>query len=65
MTYSGSAHSEPDSYTAANMASLLQNPVVMNGAPISPRPAAHMKAYVFFMRFRRPPMSVMNREPTT
>ena len=30
----GNAHSLPDSYTAAKIASLLQKPVVINGAHI-------------------------------
>ena len=64
MMNSGNAHSLPDSYTAANIASLLQNPVVIKGAPIKPSPAAHINAYVFFICLRRPPMSVMNLEPT-
>ena len=61
--YNGNAHSLPDSYTDAKIASLLQKPVVINGAPIKPRPAAHMNAYVFFICFRRPPISVINLEP--
>ena len=61
----GNAQPLPDSYTAEKIASLLQNPVVMNGAPISARPAAHMNAYVFLICFRKPPISVINRDPTT
>src|ERR671917_240016 len=45
------------------MASLLQNPDVIKGAPANDRPANNMKMYVFFMLFLKPPISYINLEP--
>ena len=54
----------PDSKSAANIASLLQNPEVIKGAPANERPESNIKMNVLFIFFRNPPISVINLEPT-